>query len=238
MAIKFSWTCPYCKRDATITESNFSSDWHSFNNDNKDSHLAIVTNAVICPNESCKEYELKGWLYKRTYQGGVWKLDGDPLISWSLKPRSMAKQYPDYVPKAIVDDYEEACLIKEASPKASATLSRRCLQGIIRDYWGVNKSRLVDEINEIKDRVDPLTWQAIDSVRSIGNIGAHMEKDINLIIDVEPNEAQLLIGLIEILIKDWYISREERKIHLEQIINVAGIKSEQKKSNKQSKPDA
>ena len=31
-------------------------------------------------------------------------------------------------------------------------------------------------------------WQAIDAVRSIGNIGAHMEKDINLIVDVDPEE--------------------------------------------------
>ncbi|WP_372445280.1 hypothetical protein [Clostridium estertheticum] len=41
--------------------------------------------------------------------------------------------------------------------------------------------------------MDPLTWEAIDAVRTIGNIGAHMEKDINQIVDVESSEAALLI---------------------------------------------
>lgn len=230
MAIKFPWTCPYCNRDSTITESNFSSAWHEFNNDNKDGNLAIVTRVITCPNARCKEYTIQAFLYNRKYEQG-WKLIGDPLLEWQMKPNSHAKPFPNYVPEPVRNDYEEACLIRDLSPKASATLSRRCLQGIIRDYWGVTKGRLVDEINAIKDKVDPITWQAIDSVRSIGNIGAHMEKDINLVIEVEPNEAQLLIGLIEILIKDWYISRHERQKHLESIIGVAGEKTEQKKSN-------
>lgn len=110
------------------------------------------------------------------------------------------------------------------SPKASATLSRRCIQGIIRDYWGISKNRLVDEINELKDKVDPATWQAIDAIRNIGNIGAHMEKDINLVIDVEPQEAQLLIGLIGILIRDWYVARHERQQHLAEIVALAAAK--------------
>ena len=146
----------------------------------------------------------------------------------TYNPSSHALQFPSFIPKAIIVDYEEACLIRDLSPKASATLSRRCLQGIIRDFWSIKKGRLVDEINAIEDKVDPITWQAIDSVRSIGNIGAHMEKDIDLIIDVEPEEAQLLIGLIEILIKDWYIAKHERQKHLESIIGVAKDKKDMK----------
>ena len=73
-------------------------------------------------------------------------------------------------------------------------MSRRCLQGMIRDFWGVSKNRLVDEVEAIEEKMDPLTWQAIDAVRKIGNIGAHMEADINVIIEVEPREASLLIN--------------------------------------------
>ena len=72
--------------------------------------------------------------------------------------------------------------IRDLSPKASATLARRALQGMIRDYWKVSKGRLIDEIDAIKEKVDPITWKAIDAIRRIGNIGAHMEKDINVII--------------------------------------------------------
>jgi len=45
-----------------------------------------------------------------------------------------------------------------------------------------------------------------------------MEKDIDLIVDVEPQEADLLIGLIEILINDWYIATENRKNHLKTLV--------------------
>ncbi len=99
---------------------------------------------------------------------------------------------------------------------------------MIRDYWGIKKGRLIDEISALQEKVDPDTWAAIDAVRSIGNIGAHMEKDIDVIIEVEPDEAQLLISLIESLIKDWYIARHGRQKHLEAITKMAAIKKELK----------
>jgi hypothetical protein len=138
------------------------------------------------------------------------------------------KVLPEYVPAPIVTDYREACLIRDLSPKASATLARRCLQGMIRDFWGVSKSRLLDEVNAIEDKVDPLTWNAIDAVRNIGNIGAHMERDINVIIDVDPEEAKLLIGLIETLIDDWYVNRYEREQRLARLIAVSAEKQQAK----------
>jgi len=122
-------------------------------------------------------------------------------------------------------------LIKEHSPKASATLSRRCLQGIIRDFWGVKPGRLVDEIEAIKEKTDGLTWEAIDAVRKVGNIGAHMEKDINLIVNVDTNEAELLISLIETLFQDWYVSREEKRKRLERIVGIGSKKADAKKGH-------
>lgn len=230
MPTKFNWSCPYCNRDSTITNSNFSRDVHFFDNQNKDGDSALITTVITCPNDECREYTIEGKLYSAFWNGNH-NIDPEVRLQWSMKPSSLAKQFPQYIPTAIVSDYEEACLIRDLSSKASATLSRRCLQGIIRDFWDVKKGKLVDEINSIKDKIDPITWEAIDSVRSIGNIGAHMEKDINLIIEVEPQEAQLLIGLIEFLIKDWYIAKHEKQKHLESIIGVAGIKAEKKKSN-------
>lgn len=119
-----------------------------------------------------------------------------------------------------MDDYNEACLIQDLSPKASAALSRRCLQGIIRDFWKVTPGKLIKEIEQIKDKVEELTWKAIDAVRSVGNIGAHMEKDVNLIVDIEPNEAERLINLIEILLKDWYIAKHDRELRLSELVQL------------------
>ena len=238
MAVKFNWTCPYCNKEATIMDANCSSSFHAFDLGNKDGESGIITKIISCPNDECRDYEITASLHASHHVAGYNRVTANTQrLEWSLKPNSVAKQFPSYIPEAILADYNESCLIKTLSPKASATLSRRCLQGIIRDFWGVKQGRLVDEINSINDTVDPITWQAIDSVRSIGNIGAHMEKDINLIIDVEPEEAQLLIGLIEILIADWYVAKHERQKHLESIIGVAGIKAEAKKSNKPSNTD-
>lgn len=233
MSVNFLWSCPYCNRDTTIVPSNVSRSSHHFDNENKDGSLGILTRVIICPNDQCKEYQINAYLYHTQFvlNGGA-RMVGEPIISWALKPRSFAKQFPEYVPIAVRTDYEEACLIRDLSPKASATLSRRCLQGIIRDFWDIKKDRLIDEIDALKEKIDPLTWNAIDSVRSIGNIGAHMEKDINLIIDVDPEEAQLLIGLIEILIKDWYITRYERQKHLQTIVQIGESKKQKKDKSK------
>ena len=155
--------------------------------------------------------------------------DWNVIHQWQLLPESEAMVLSDYIPQPIQQDYYEACRIRDLSPKASATLARRCLQGMIRDFWEIKKSQLKDEIDELKDKVDPDVWESIDAVRSVGNIGAHMEKDINIIVDVEPGEAQLLIGLIEQLVDDWYVARESRKKRTEEMKRLVANKEMQKK---------
>jgi hypothetical protein len=117
----------------------------------------------------------------------------------------------------LLADYAEACQIELLSPKASAALARRCLQGMIRNFWSVSKPRLVDEINTLQAMVDRQTWEAIDALRKIGNIAAHMEKDVNLIVDVDPDEARLLIELIETLFEEWYVARHDREQRMQKI---------------------
>ena len=229
------WKCPYCNQNATITEQNTSTRTHFFGEDNKDGALGLVTKIIVCPNKECREYEIRAALFPRISGNRQWIIKVDSMIKeWQLQPQSSAKPFPDYIPKAIINDYEEACSIKDLSPKASATLSRRCLQGIIRDFWKIKKDNLYQEINAIKDKVDPLVWQAIDAVRKIGNIGAHMEKDINCIIDVEPQEAEELTLLIEYLLEQWYINRHEKEKQLKRITAIAHKKNEDKKVKKKA----
>lgn len=224
----FQWRCPYCNRNATIGESDFHQDFANLKIKNADGTRRVFTQFTVCPNPDCKKFMLKIYMCYLEYTQGEWRT-GDLIKEWRLVPPSKAVVFPDYVPKPIRDDYNEACLISNLSPKSSATLSRRVIQGIIRDFWRVKPGRLVDEIEQIKDKIDPLTWEAIDSLRKIGNIGAHMEKDINLIVDVDPNEAEILIGLIETLVKDWYVIREERKKQLYKIKTIAQDKEDAKK---------
>ncbi len=212
-----SWTCPYCNQPVTVLNTNVCRDAVNRATSGISGGVQAETIFVTCPNEKCMRYSLFVVLYQLGNNGVRQKR----LNSWQLIPASSAKHFPDYIPRQILEDYEQACLIRDLSPKASATLSRRCIQGMIRDYWGVIKDSLFDEINGIKDKVQPKTWDAIDAVRGVGNIGAHMEKDVNVIIDVEPNEAQLLLTLIETLVEDWYISRHSREVNADSLILLA-----------------
>lgn len=219
--------CPYCGMTMSLNNETCSTQMPSFNSSvgfvnlstgvkYNDSTLAITF--YKCPN--CAEYTI--------YAEGRGKSVSN--VSMIVRPRSMAKQYPEYIPQQIREDYEEACAILLLSPKASATLSRRCLQGMIRDYWGIKKGRLNEEISALKEKIQPDLWGAIDGLRQLGNIGAHMEKDVDLIVDIDPGEAEKLIKLIELLMKEWYINREERKKLFEDILEINSEKQLERKS--------
>ena len=146
-------------------------------------------------------------------------------------PISNARQFPEYIPLAIRQDYEEACAIVTLSPKASTTLSRRCLQGMIRDFWDIKENNLSAAITALENKIPAMQWHVLDGVRRIGNIGAHMEKDINVIIDIDPEEAEKLIKLIELLLDQWYINRHEQELLYSDIIEIDNNKQSARKKN-------
>ena len=230
----FSYNCPWCNHDSTVANDNYSTETHGFFDKIRSVHMSLWTEVTICPNPKCRQVAINASLSRAKNPTPDNMRTSVTLKSWNLLPQSSAKTFPDYIPKPIRDDYEEACAIKDLSPKASATLSRRCLQGIIRDFWGVKGGSLFAEVNQLSGKIDLETWDAIDAVRKIGNIGAHMEKDINLVVDVDPEEASLLIGLIETLLEDWYIAKEKRKNHLQKIIAVSVAKATKRKVAKKA----
>ena len=227
-----NFICRYCSHHSTITGPDKYISWNRIDiNEPVDGPLGFNVHAITCPNPDCKKITLSVFLTDAVNSpstGWVWK----PMKyhrEWKLLPESEARALPSHIPLSIQQDYYEACRIINLSPKASATLSRRCLQGMIRDFFNISLSRLKDEIDAIEDKIDPNVFKAINAVRSVGNIGAHMERDINMIIDVEPNEARLLIELIEQLVEDWYVSRKEKQDRLSKIIKLAEVKSDEKK---------
>jgi hypothetical protein len=198
----------------------------------------------IAPSESGASLSTYRWAENPGAGHARFRIEKPYLKEWTLLPPSSAKPQPDYIPQPIREDYYEACAIRDLSPKASATITRRCLQGMIRDFCGISKRRLVDEINELHTRVHngtaPLgvqhdTMQAIDAVREMGNIGAHMEADINVIVDIDSNEAQKLIQLVEVLFNEWYVAREHRTRALAALTELSDNKKEQ--NSKKSLPE-
>lgn len=100
---------------------------------------------------------------------------------------------------------------------------------MIRDFFQVSKANLFEEINAIKDKIPTEQWAVLDGLRRIGNIGAHMERDINLIVDIEPGEAQKLIKLIELLLQQWYIERHNQQELYADIIGIDQAKQQERK---------
>ena len=103
---------------------------------------------------------------------------------------------------------------------------------MIRDFWGISKARLVDEIDALIDLVDSNTSEVLNAIRKIANIGAHPERNINIIVDIEPNEAHKLLMFIESLMQKWYIERHEHEKLLQDILEIDEDKQNQRKPKK------
>jgi hypothetical protein len=113
------------------------------------------------------------------------------------------------VDKRLASDYNEACLILAFSPKASAALSRRCLQTILREKAKVRKGDLAGEIQQTIDSglIPSYLVESIDAVRNIGNFAAHPMKSTATgeIVDVEPGEAEWLLDVLESLFDFYFV---------------------------------
>ncbi|MET4117852.1 hypothetical protein ABIB85_004464 [Bradyrhizobium sp. JR1.5] len=246
-----NWTCPHCNRPQTLTAGQRRTrDVYLGQDNNKYGNLGFYIMVTACTNPDCRDLSVNAHLTTGEDMHSDFR-SNNVIETYHLKPQGASKPQPDYIPKALRDDYFEACAIRDLSPKASATLARRCLQGMIRDYCGIAKSRLIDEIKDLRRQLDDHTAakgvthesvDAIDAVRSVGNIGAHMEKDVDLIVEIDPGEAQMLIDLIEMLFVDWYVERERRTRRLAEITALSAQKAleleEAKKAKLLAPPDA
>jgi hypothetical protein len=218
---EYLWHCPFCNRDQTVTDEGRQITFADLTIDNADGPRRLVAKFVVCPNPECRKFSLSASLHSLEVSGNR-SYTGKHVKTWSLVPPSRARFFSVDIPQAVLEDYEEACIAVEFSQKVAAALSRRCLSEMLRDFWRVQPGRLGDEFRQIKGAADPLTWEAIESVRKNGMIGARMDGEGAEILDTEPGEAELLIGLIETLIQDWYVSREERRKRLEKIKAITG----------------
>lgn len=110
------------------------------------------------------------------------------------------------VPAQYREDYTEAALILLDSPKASAALSRRVLQHLLREVLKVTPGNLANEIKDVLSMI-PSYLHHIDAIRNVGNFSAHPMKDTNTaeIIDVEPEEAEWMLDILDDLFEFLFV---------------------------------
>lgn len=144
-------------------------------------------------------------------------------------PRRREIVVPPEVPSPYSEDYREAVLISDLSPKASAALSRRILQTILRNEYQIQHHSLAREIEDFinSPKIPTYLADAVDAVRNIGNIAAHPLKDTNTgeIIEVEPGEAEWLLEVLASLFDFTFVQPkrlEEKKSDLNQKLQAIG----------------
>lgn len=120
-----------------------------------------------------------------------------------------------FVPDVLRSDYVEARKVIKISPNASAMLARRCLQRLLREHMGIKGKTLADEIRSASERnlLPEFLREDLDSVRLVGNFGAHPEKSIETgtIVDVEPGEAEWSLQVVEAMFDLLFVGPEKSK---------------------------
>ncbi len=122
---------------------------------------------------------------------------------------------PADVPDHIKEDYQEACLVLQDSPKASAALGRRCLQAVIRKEANVEPKRddLYHEIEALLDSKQLPSYLArnVDLIRHVGNWAAHTtwSDSPGEIVDVKDDEADCVLLILEGLFDHYYAKEAE-----------------------------
>ena len=147
---------------------------------------------------------------------GVHYTPANVMATILIRPKGGARPLtPAVVSKDVADDYNEACLVLPDSPKASAALSRRCLQHILREKAGVKHGDLASEIQQVLDanKVPSHIAESIDAVRNIGNFAAHPGKSklTGEVVPVETGEAEWNLDVIEMLFDFYYVQPELSK---------------------------
>jgi len=201
--------CPHC-----LVEYYSEFDYSYIGND-KDGGWGV--RYVICPNPKCNKMII-------TLVNGSWGRGSGGHTYLSninkesfVRPKAISRNpLASEVPKEYKEDYVEACLVLNDSPKASAALSRRCLQKLLREIAKVKPSNLSSEIQEVIDsgKLHTILADSIDAIRNIGNFAAHpiKSKSTGEIVEVEPGEAEWTLDVLESLFDFYFVQPERLKM--------------------------
>lgn len=206
--------CPHCKvlvhQDFQETALVHKGDGY-FGVGKRGKRLHWTVSHMVCPGCSKAIISLKGT------QSPAFHPDFFQLVY----PKTGVRPYAaEEVPADIADDFNEACIVISDSTKASAALSRRCLQAVLH-HLGYKQHKLVDAIKAAIDaNIFPLSLaENLDAIRVIGNFAAHPAKDTNAaaIASVEPEEAEWNLDVLEELFDFVYVQPAKSKVRRDKL---------------------
>ena len=191
--------CPHCGKAFHDSWQEVDVQYNGF----VDPNIRWKAKSTICP--ACKNS-----VFHLTKLKVVTNSVGSPpglqfLEEFRVYPiNALRKPTPAETPSEIKEDYEEACGVLTISHKASAALSRRCLQVILRGQ-GYTQRDLAQQIDALLNEPDPAKAipsalrQTVDAIRNFGNFSAHPITDQTTlqVIEVEPGEAEWCLDILE-----------------------------------------
>lgn len=198
-------TCPHCGRsiNASVTTRQIGMDRFS---------SGFEANFQQCP--SCGRAIIDLVNGKANRPGNQARFLMSNTTTRLIHPRTPDRPVPSEVPPGIASDYREAALVLADSPKASAALSRRCLQAVLRARKYKGRNLEAEIARALEARVLPTTVaQSLDAVRQIGNFAAHPSKSEHPteITDVEPNEAEWCLDVLDMLFDAYWVQEAAAK---------------------------
>lgn len=232
-----SHTCSKCGKAFTLLESNSYNEKSTYRiHDRLGTHITnngpysqvrhnnLLVEYFNCPDNSCENVDVKVSGTENFFTGReLW-----------FNPLSNAKVYPD-IDEDINKYYQEAHVVLQFSPRASAALSRACLESILLTHYKISSRTLFDKINDFKKQVNDMTIritydfvEALDGIRIAGNAGVHEE----LKTEISNDEALKVITVLEMFLDEIYIHEKSRKESLKQVTDIGNRISANKKGVK------
>jgi hypothetical protein len=210
--------CPYCSKSIHFQSESTMAFLTSDEGDTDETGFGFA--AGFCP--ACEEMiliYLEGEYYCSS-NGYITNINLETAtVQKIIYPQGRdQKELSEDIPKKYRGDYEEAAAVLPISAKASAALSRRCLQNILQNHLKIKKKNLALEIEEFikTQQVPSIISEAVDAIRNIGNFAAHPLKETNTgeIIEVENGEAEWLLEVLDLLFDFYFVQPkklEQRK---------------------------
>src|ERR1051325_2198253 len=216
--------CPYCGIrfsmegvDAYNTPINFHSAAALFAGRTRAGDPVYTVSAHLCPD--CQKPVM--WLNEISI--GSLGQERSILATHLLWPKFPARPLSPLIPERYRLAASEAAAVLQISPKASAALSRRSLQDVLREVEGLHGATLQTEIAAVlaKKSLPPYLGKDLDAIRIVGNFAAHPIKDTNTgeVVDVEPGEAEWTLEVLEGIL-EFYFANVQQSADRREALNV------------------
>lgn len=206
--------CPTCRKEFHAQPDGIES--YFFEKPKAPRVNAFSFSAQLCP--ACHNpivIYTEGFANERVDSVRIWEISSQQIVY----PHQRSSNLPDEIPEAYAQEFQEAAVAVEYSPKASAALSRRLLQKTLREELKIKRRDLSLEIDDFIENFNAPTYlrDAVDAIRSVGNFAAHPLKNTNTgeIVEVEEGEAEWLLEVLESLFDFTFVQPKRLQVRRE-----------------------